>query len=480
MWSWIVFFSLICCTTSPSPVVLSSAVDIDNTINSHTGKFNRTNDTKAHRLAFFLSGINERGTTVAVYDYADYSERYLNYSTPIIIYFGQDITSKREQVDTSKVKILNKFIGRFGKSNVYSVLKEEWVHHYPQNSINSAGWFRNATVTRTTSSTHGKSEIIQWTEEWKKVDKILKKRGITDVYVLRSGHRIEKMSSLPHVRNLVHVVFDAHKPFGDVYARISDIVPAKANINITVPVVPHMINRPLDPTNTTTMRQTLQIPNDAVVFGRYGGYDTFSIKFVQALVCRLARKKPNIYFLFANTKQFCYESNNSPYKTEQKRSSTRPGNVQHSHSHMTINASVPSPTAVIPNIIHLNSPLLTQQDKELFIRTCDAMLHARHDGETFGLSVGEFSIMNRPIITSSKHGELFHVKVLGDKGIYYSNEVELERIILNFRSIHRERGKQSGGSDWNAYQSFYPEHVMDTFYSVFLSGEYDRTSRAWA
>ena len=374
---------------------------------------------------------------------------------------------------------------------MYSLLKEEWVHHYPQNSIQSVGWFRNATDTRTTSSTLGKSEIIQWTEEWKKVDKILKKRSITDVYVLRSGHRVEKMSSLPHVRNLVHVVFDAHKPFGDVYARISDIVPAKANINITVPVVPHMINRPLDPTNTTTMRQTLHIPNDAVVFGRYGGYDTFSIKFVQALVCRLARKHPNIYFLFANTRQFCYESNNSSYKitrmlmlkTEQKSSSSssssRLGHVQHSHSHshMTSKTSVLTPAEDIPNIIHLNSPLVTQQDKELFIRTCDAMLHARHDGETFGLSVGEFSIMNRPIITSNKHGEQFHVKVLGDKGIYYSTAVELERIILNFRSIHSKRDKQSGGSDWNAYQSFYPEHVMDTFYNVFLSGEYDRTSR---
>jgi hypothetical protein len=144
---------------------------------------------------------------------------------------------------------------------------------------------------------------------------------------------------------------------------------------------------------------------------------------------------------------------------------------------MTSKTLVLTPAVVIPNIIHLNSPLVTQQDKELFIRTCDAMLHARQDGETFGLSVGEFSIMNKPIITSNKHGEQFHVKVLGNKGIYYSNEVELQRIILRFRSIHSERGKQLEGSDWNAYQSFYPEPVMDTFYNVFLSGEYDRTSR---
>ena len=445
---------------------------------------------------------------MAVYDYADHSERYLNYSTPIIIYFDQYITGKRGgHVDANKVKILDKFISRFGKSNVYSVSKKEGIQHHPH-SISSVGWFRNATVTGkvttakvTAVSSHSKSEIIQWTEEWKTVDKILKTRGITDVYVLRSGQRIEQMSSLPHVRNLVHVVFDARKPFGDVYARISDIVPAK--VNITVPVVPHMINRPLDPTNTTTLRSTLHIPIDAVVFGRYGGYGTFNIKFVLALVCRLARKHPNIYFLFANTKQFCYKSTNSPHKTtrmlmlktEQKINSSssssnmsRPAatityqssDVQHNHSHShsnrhkVVNSSVPTPE-VLPNIIHLHSPLLTREDKELFIRTCDAMLHARHDGETFGLSVGEFSIMNRPIITSNKHGEQFHVKVLDDKGIYYSTEEELERIIVGFRSIYLEKSKQLGGekSGWNAYQSFYPEQVMDKFYSVFLSGEYD-------
>lgn len=38
-----------------------------------------------------------------------------------------------------------------------------------------------------------------------------------------------------------------------------------------------------------------------------------------------------------------------------------------------------------------------------FIRTCDAMLHARMSGETFGLAIAEFSAHNRPVLTSSVH-----------------------------------------------------------------------------
>ena len=34
-----------------------------------------------------------------------------------------------------------------------------------------------------------------------------------------------------------------------------------------------------------------------------------------------------------------------------------------------------------------------------FISSCDAMIHARQMGETFGAAVSEFSIKNKPVIT---------------------------------------------------------------------------------
>ena len=37
--------------------------------------------------------------------------------------------------------------------------------------------------------------------------------------------------------------------------------------------------------------------------------------------------------------------------------------------------------------------------KVSFINTCDCMIHARTDGETFGLAIAEFSTLNKPIIS---------------------------------------------------------------------------------
>ena len=50
------------------------------------------------------------------------------------------------------------------------------------------------------------------------------------------------------------------------------------------------------------------------------------------------------------------------------------------------------------NIIYLPKSL-DKKNKSKFVSTCDAMIHARYDGETFGLAVAEFSSANKPIIT---------------------------------------------------------------------------------
>ena len=85
------------------------------------------------------------------------------------------------------------------------------------------------------------------------------------------------------------------------------------------------------------------------------------------------------------------------------------------------------------------------------------MIHARAMGETFGLSIAEFSIKNKPIITC-KCGDLEHIKILGDKAIIYNSAEELINIFKNIQSIIRSR------TDWNAYYIFYtPKYIMNLF-----------------
>ena len=66
-----------------------------------------------------------------------------------------------------------------------------------------------------------------------------------------------------------------------------------------------------------------------------------------------------------------------------------------------------------------------------FINTCDAMLHARYIGESFGLSCAEFSVRNKPIITYEKSPERNHIDTLGEKGIYYENYSEILPAVVN-------------------------------------------------
>ena len=84
------------------------------------------------------------------------------------------------------------------------------------------------------------------------------------------------------------------------------------------------------------------------------------------------------------------------------------------------------------------------------------MIHARGMGETFGLSIAEFSIKNKPVITCNC-GDLEHIKILGDKAIIYNSKEQLLQIFKSIRTTIQSR------KDWNAYKLYNPEFVMNLF-----------------
>jgi hypothetical protein len=169
------------------------------------------------------------------------------------------------------------------------------------------------------------------------------------------------------------------------------------------------------------MRDELKIPQNVTVYGGYGGKTSFSIPFAQKVVYIIAKNNPSIYFLFANFNKFCPD---------------------------------------LPNIIHLPM-IVDMNEKARFINTIDAMLWARKDGEVMSISMGEFSINNKPIICT-KIGYPGHVHLLGDKAIWYNDSKDLFHILLNFNP-EIEKNK-----DWNAYKEFTPDKVMNIFKRVYL------------
>lgn len=237
------------------------------------------------------------------------------------------------------------------------------------------------------------------------------------LYMQKAGEWDGKMAN-PHIcKTLIHCVFNTFKPHGDVYARISGSFG-----NNQFPVVPYMVNLPDVPANMN-MREELGIPLGATVFGRHGGMDQFNIKNVHMAIDKVTDEYPNIYFLFVNTERFCKEK---------------------------------------PNVIHLDK-IIDLEKKVIFINTCDAMIHAREMGETFGASVSEFSIRNKPVITCRGYDNA-HLDILKEKAIIYDKN-NYNSVYNTLSTFDRDAYQNK---DWNAYTDYLPEKVMDIFNEIYI------------
>jgi hypothetical protein len=228
----------------------------------------------------------------------------------------------------------------------------------------------------------------------------------------KAGEWDGKMSNV--CKNIIHCVFNTQYKHGDVYGRISDC------FGENYPVVNLMVNLPDINTN---MRKELNIPDNAIVFGRHGGTDEFNINYVHQVIDKITDEYPNVYFLMVNTNKFCREKS---------------------------------------NIIH-HEKIIDLDKKVEFINTCDAMIHARQMGETFGLAVSEFSMRNKPIITCIRRDNA-HINILKDKCFIYNDPNSLYNIFKHIISnINEIRNK-----DWNQYKNYTPEKIMDKFNELFI------------
>ena len=320
------------------------------------------------KIVFWDNCLNERGTTLAIYDYAYYNKTILG-NESIIMY------------NTTRNDNLQDVIDKF--KNEFKVI-----------GVNN----------------------------FKLVDPILYKLKCNIFYIIKSGENEGQISRV--CKTVVHCVFNCNQPHGNVYAAISPYI---KNYNKRVPFVPHMVNLP---DHNKNMREELNIPEDAVVYGRYGGYDAFDIPYVQKIVYNVAKNNPEMYFIFMNTQQFC---------------------------------------DFLPNIIHIEKTINLNRKVE-FINTCDAMLHARHIGESFGLAIAEFSTKNKPIITTpnfklNPNVDIAHIHFLKEKGIWY-NEDNLYSILTTF--LTKENREEIAKKDWNAFKDYTPEKVIKQFKRVFI------------
>lgn len=233
---------------------------------------------------------------------------------------------------------------------------------------------------------------------------------------------------IPDIPTVVHEVFQRFEPHGDVYAYVSEWL-ADFRTGGRHPFVPHIVTLP--PGNSR--RAQYGIPSDAFVYGRYGGFETFDLPFVKEGVRELLQD-PTVWFVFVNTEKF----------------------IDHSRA------------------LFLD-PITNPTDKSDFILSCDAMVHARNRGESFGLAIAEFLFHGRPVLAWRGGKDGNHRVMLRDApGALYSDR---DDFVAKAKAL-----RDATAFNWSHLVAPYtPAAVMKQFDDVFIKKKYSAKSgsRIW-
>ena len=336
------------------------------------------------KIAFHTYQLGERGTEVMIYNYAKYCQEILGHESVII-----STTSR----PTPGLALFE---------NDFEVILYDEI------------WQQS-----------GQNQHLQ-----NRFEEIVKNKNIDAFFAAKGGEDDKIFPS--NCATWAHPIFRMDQPHGDVYAGVCKYISDKHGGKF-----PHVFPIIENPRITGDLRAELGIPEDAFVFGRHGGKDTFSLPFAYEAIAKTLQARSDCYFLFLNTDRF----------------------IEHER------------------VIHL--PMTVDfQRKFQFINTCDAMLHCRLDGEIFSQAVAEFSISNKPVITWSgiilnenqqkmRHPsyDYGHQAVLKENGIYYHGPIDLQEILTG---ISRSFVNQH---DWDVYKDKYgPVRVMKQFENVFIKG----------
>lgn len=316
------------------------------------------------KIAFLTPHLTFRGSCVALYDYAHYNETLLGNQSIVL--------TTRE--------------------------KPDWVH----DDTSCAFQWMSRRFPIFFYNTVQDAENIMLLE---KVDR---------VYVIKHGDQDDLV--FEQIPTMVHCLFDVSVPQGDRMMAVSRSLAEKYNrpgqyVEHMVSMSPHC---PIE-----DLRKPLGIPPGAIVFGRYGGMDTFNLPWIPTVVDAILQTRSDVYFLFMNTPRF----------------------IQHER------------------VIFID-PITNQIFKQRFIKACDAMIVPETLGHTFGLAIGEFQTFHKPIICYDNQ-QLWnrgHLDILEKEAITFSTKQELFHILDNFYPYNAP----------NQYRYFTPFRVMQQFQEKFI------------
>jgi glycosyltransferase involved in cell wall biosynthesis len=248
--------------------------------------------------------------------------------------------------------------------------------------------------------------------EWWEYETYLTQNNFDYLYLIKMG--TNDGYCLQTVPCLIHAVFRFNDPHGHKYFYVSDWLAKDQGYDPETYSLPHICEKL--PEAEYNFREKHNIPENARVFGCYGGSTEFNIESTKQAICKVVEEHDDIYFIFMNIQEFADHPQIKFY----------PGNYD-------------------------------LKEKSAFVNACDAMIHARRGGETFGLAVSEFALSNKPVITYELSGERSHLDILGERAILYKGYEDLLDIFVNFPLYIKY-------TDYDLpYKQFSPELIMKKF-----------------
>jgi glycosyltransferase involved in cell wall biosynthesis len=306
-----------------------------------------------------------------------------------------------------------------------------------------AGTSRHVSDKRIKEANSQGIEVVRFSKK-SDIDNFAVEQRISHTYVFSGGTR----ASLPYfdpankesfriakTKHITHVVFRNYDLHGDAYLYVSDwlfksvrpwLLLKKLSTKLfpgtgacapkMIDAFPHFIDTSTLVGTGEHLRKRLGIPAEAKVLGRIGGFSEFSDPAAMKAVKRILDLSEDNYAVFVNTKEF--------------------------FSH--------------PRAFFL--PALSRQDVAEFYGACDVLLNGRRMGESFGYSIVEPLLLDKPVIAPhwirnpimDKH----HITVLKGTGLLYLGANHLVEIFkrLNTSTV-------SAGSYAKLAGQFTPERA---------------------
>lgn len=243
-------------------------------------------------------------------------------------------------------------------------------------------------------------------------EQYLRENNFDYLYVTKAGNNDGLF--LETIPTLVHSVFRNNDPHGFKYFYISDWLCRDQGYSIDTHSLPYICEKLPEP--KYNLRERLNISVSDTVFGCHGGATEFNIEFVKEAIRQTVNQRNDVKFIFMNINKF----------------------VDH------------------PSVVFLDGTY-DLHEKSAFVDTCDAMIHARSGGETFGLAVSEFSLSNKPVLTYELSGERCHIEILGERGIYYKGFEDVFHMVNNLKDYVKYNDY------YQPYLQFAPEIIMNKF-----------------